>query len=327
MDIKSKGVITRVVPDEDMYTDENGVVVDMVIIPSSASNRMNIGRSHEQTIGASGRDTIKQLRDMAGLDRVKVYEFDYIRSMLSKLDTGLQVQMFEFLLGWYLVASPTRMYPKAKKMIDTRGESQWWLDHLSEVIYDGNEPYGPFIQNPIGCGINYDKVVKEISEGPYDSWDTPLTYRDLGGKVRTTKTASMIGPMYILALEKTATDANGVSVSRVNQFGTAAKLTNADKYAAPVREVGSNHSGESEVRNMAKSVGGEVIAALADMNNDPATIKQVAVNILLADKPTNIDSVLDTSVYRGSHRARDFALQHMYTSGKQFVRPDVNNEE
>lgn len=310
-----------------MYTDANGVVADMVIIPSSASNRMNIGRSHEQTIGASGRDMIKQLRDMAGLDRVKEYEFEYVSHTVSKLGAVVQAKMFEFLLGWYEITSPTRMYPAAVKMYEARSTDGWWLDHLSEVIYDGNEPYGPFIQNPIGCGVEYDEVVSKIESGIYDSWDTPLTYRDLGGRVRTTKVASMIGPMYILALEKTATDANGVSVSRVNQFGTSAKLTNADKYAAPVREVGTNHSGESEVRNMAKSVGGEVIATLADMNNDPSTIKQAAVNILLADEPTNIDSVLDTSTYRGSHRARDFALQHMYTSGKQFIRPDVSKKK
>lgn len=310
-----------------MFVDENGVVADIAFIPSSTSNRMNIGRSHEHTIGAAGRDCIKDIRTLLGLHETKVYEEDFIDYTLEKLPITVKEQAFEYLLGAYKILSPTVIYPVMTEAYENRLKDNWWLDHLIQVIYDGNEPYGLYLQNPVGCGIKYDEVIRDLYAGPYAPRETPLTYRDLGGKMRTTKAPILIGPTYLLALEKTATDYNGVSVSRVNQFGTSAKLTNADKYSAPVREVGTNHSGEAEVRNMAKSVGGEVMAALADMNNDPATVKQVAVNLLTADRPTDIECILDPELYRGSHRARDFALNHMYTSGKEFIRPDEREDD
>ena len=77
--------------------------------------------------------------------------------------------------------------------------------------------------------------------------------------MQETKVPMLIGPNYYLGLEKTATDGNGVSVSRKNQFGVSSKLTNNDKYLAPVRETGTKHIGETEYRNLGKSVGGELV--------------------------------------------------------------------
>lgn len=315
----SKGVITRVVPDEDMFTDENGVVADIAIIPSSTVNRMNPGRGHEQLIGAASRDCIKNIRSALGLDETEVYEFVFLEEHLGKLPLKDLKAQFDYLFGHYKIIAPN-IYAKKQEMEEDK--DGWWLDHLTHVIFDGNEPYGTFIQNELGSIEDYSKMIHELSTGEYRPRITPVTYKDLGGKVRTTKKPVLIGPMYVLALEKTATDYNGVSVSRVNHFGISARLSGADKHLAPVREAGSNHSGESETRNMGKSVGGEVIATLADLNNSPESAKATAKRILSHPTPSNMDQAIVPSEVRGKHRARNFAINRLAAAGKSIVRPD-----
>lgn len=317
----SKGVITRVVPDEDMFVDDNGVMADIAFIPSSTVNRMNPGRGHEQLIGAAGRDIIKRIRSSLGFDPVAEYEIDDVKKQLKSIPIKDLRTQFDYLFSAYELICPTIFDTK-----DLMLEDNWWIDHLTEVIVDGNDPYGLFIQNVIGSIEDYSKIVHEISVGEFKPEITPVTYRDLGGKIRRTKKPVLIGPMYILALEKTATDYNGVSVSRVNQFGVGIRLSGADKYLAPVREVGSNHSGESEIRNMSKSVGGEVVAMLADVNNDPASTKDVARHILKHDTPSNMDQAVVPSKVRGRHRARNFAIERLHAAGKTIVRPNVEEE-
>lgn len=318
----SKGVITRVIPDEDMFVDENGVRADIVLVPSSTSNRMNIGRGHEHLISAASRDCIKDIRKALELHETEEYEYEFVRNYLdSRAKSTVVEDQFKYLLGMYEIISPTVMYPVIVEMFNNRSNDTWWLDHMAEVIIDGNEPYGMYIQNPIGCGIDYAEVVEKLSVAPYRPRITPLTYRDLGGKMRTTKTPIMIGSTYLLALEKTATDYNGVSISRVNHFGIGTRLSNNDKYLAPVREVGSNHSGESENRNMAKSTGGEVVAMLAEINNDPESSKKVGRAILTADKPSNLPQAITPSEVANRHRARNIAREQLYVAGKELIRP------
>lgn len=316
----SKGVITRVIPDEDMFIDDNGVMADIAFIPSSGVNRMNPGRSHEQLIGASTRDIIKRIRRKLYLDDLEKYSFEEVREHLDGLKEDEVREAYDYLFRAYDVVSPNIAEEKDLMLNDP---DQWWKDHLTDVIIDGNEPYGMYIQNEVGSIKDYSKIIKELSEGEFAPDITPVTYRDLGGKIRRTKKPVLIGPMYFLALEKTATDYNGVSISRVNQFGVGIRLSGADKHLAPVREVGSNHSGESEVRNMTKSVGGEVVAMLADVNNDPASIRNVGKKIVVHPTPSNMDQAIVPSEVRGRHRGRNFAVERLKSAGKDIIRPTV----
>lgn len=313
-----KGVITRVMKDEDMFRDEFGNIADIAFIPTSTVNRMNPGRTHEQLIGAAGRDVIRNIRADFGLDKHLEYEYDFVRDVVAKTPIKKCKEIFEYLFGIYEIICPNILAQKQEMLDDP---DHWWLDHLAEVVLDGNEPYGLFIQNEIGSIDDYGAMVHNLLGSKYAPDIGPVTYRDLGGKMRTTKKPVLIGPMYMLALEKTATDYNGVSISRVNHFGIGTRLSGADKHLAPVREVGSNHSGESEMRNMGKSVGGEVLALLADVNNDPASAKDIGTRILLHQTPTNADQLIFSSESRGKHRARNFAINRLSAAGKHLVRP------
>lgn len=314
----SKGVVTRVVKDEDMFRDENGNVADIAFVPSSTVNRMNPGRPHEQLIAAATRDVIRRIRREFGLDEMAEYDFDTALDAVKNTPITKAREIFEWLFGCYEIVCPF-IFSKKQEMLDA--PDGWWLDHLADVILDGNEPYGLYLENPIGSIDDYGELCRKLLESEYAPIVTPVTYRDPGGTKRTTKKPVLIGAMYMLALEKTATDYNGVSVSRVNHFGVGTRLSGADKYLAPVREVGSGHTGEAEGRNMAKSVGGEVVALLADLNSDPASAKDVATRILLHDTPSNADQLVFPSKVRGKHRARNFAINRLSAAGKHLVRP------
>lgn len=304
--------------DEDMFTDEYGNVADIAFIPTSTVNRMNPGRTHEQLIGAAGRDVIRKIRAELGLKEIGEYTLEEASHTLKNTPIKKIRGLFDWLFGCYEIICPNIFALKDEMLNDPEG---WWVEHLANVIVDGNELYGLYIQNEIGSIDDYGELIDKLLKSEYAPRITPVTYRDHGGKMRTTKKPVLIGPMYMLALEKTATDYNGVSISRVNHFGVGTRLSGADKHLAPVREVGSNHSGESEVRNMSKSVGGEVVAMLADINNDPASAKDVGTRILLHDTPTNADQLIFPSEVRGKHRARNFAINRLSAAGKHLVRP------
>jgi hypothetical protein len=137
----------------------------------------------------------------------------------------------------------------------------------------------------------------------------------------TSKVPIMIGPNYYLILEKTATDWSGVSSSKTSHFGTTARLTNADKYSSPGRQTVTRSLDESSVRNMAHATGAEIIADIMDLNNNPTAHKEVCYNILTAEKPTNIERVIDRTKFKlGGHRPLAFAIHQLIVSGKNITR-------
>ena len=168
-----------------------------------------------------------------------------------------------------------------------------------------------------------DEVIRQVKEDPaYMPEMSALRYKWPGDDEYTVTVGEhLIGPTYYLPLEKTATDWSGVSSSNLGHFGTPAKLTQLDKYTKPGRETGTKATGEDEFRNLAKTFGGEVLAEIADMHNNPVSHRAVCRAIITADKPTNIEEAIDREKYPiGGHRPLSY-IQHMsLCSGKGFSR-------
>ena len=59
----NKGVISNVVPVEDMPYDQNGVPVDIVLNPLGVPSRMNIGQILETHLGMAARGIGERLID------------------------------------------------------------------------------------------------------------------------------------------------------------------------------------------------------------------------------------------------------------------------
>lgn len=312
-----KGVGSSVADDEDMPTDEFGNRAEVVIFANSTVNRLNNGRQHEQVIGAAGRDIIKRIRRSYGLQDVGEIANDIITRAVNG-DAGLALKNFDYLMGFYKLVAPAQWKLLSAESVIPSGRH---IRHLIEVIKDGDQPYGLYLQLRSDSDVRMDHVINEIQNGPYMPEMSSVTYRDFAGKMVTTKTPVLIGPNYYLALEKTATDWSGVSSSRVNHFGTTTRLNNQDKHSSPGRQTVTRSIGESEARNLAAAMGGEYVADIMDMNNNPVVHKEVCLSILTSEKPTDIDRVVDREKFKlGGHRPLAYAIHQLVCSGKNISR-------
>lgn len=315
-----KGVSVAVWRDEDMPKDRFGNVADVVIFSGSTVNRMNPGRCHEQVVGAAGRDVIKRIRRSYDFPDMGPIPDEVVeRVVRDPANEALGLRNFAYLLGFYKLVSPEKNYASlSKESVITSGR---WLRHLITVIHDGTEPYGLFFDLPSDTEVKPAELIKELDEGIYRPEMSPVTYRDLGGELVETVADVLIGPNYYLALEKLASDWSGVSSSKVGPFGTTARLTNADKYSSPGRQTVTRSIGESEGRNHAAAYGGEYVAHIMDMNNNPTVHKEVCRNLITAEYPTNIDRIVDRTKFKlGGHRPLAFAVHQLQVSGKGISR-------
>lgn len=317
-----KGVCSAIWEDEDMPTDDFGNRADVAIAAVSTLNRQNEGRTHEQLVGATGRDIIKRIRRSYGLPDMGEIPLNVIKdTVLAQNNHNLALTNFAYLLGFYAKMSPNRQYKLFTKAgVIERGRH---LSHLIAVIQDGDLPYGLYLQIPSNSGVYMDEVVDWIENSvEYCPEMSQVTYKDLSGKKTRTKEKVLIGPNYYLALEKTATDWSGVGSSKVNHFGVTARLTNADKYSSPGRQTVTRSVGESEARNLAQAMGADPVANIMDMNNNPVIHKEVCNTIMTVDNPADIESVVDRELFAlGGHRPAGYAQHQLLCSGKNIVRP------
>lgn len=284
-------MIVDVVPDEDMPVDEEGNRAEIVMDGMSTINRMNVSRLMEHTINAASRDVSKRIAEM--------YRHGASRQEMSR-----------YLLGYYQIVNPSMV----ELVVDDHGLVK--EDHLQSVVSEGIYIWYPTDNDPEPMDI-----IKQIYEH-YRPTYGPVTYRGMSGEFKKTASNILIGSMYIMLLEKTGKNWSAVSMSKLNHFGAPAKLTTTDRNNSPAR-VQPIRFGESEARLFASMVGGVPTANLFDRTNNPFVRKVVQENILRADQPTNIDTVIDRSKYPNGQGRILSLIRHIgECSGYRFVRDE-----
>ncbi len=81
----NKGVISRILPEEDMPYLEDGTVVDIVLNPLGVPSRMNVGQILETHLGWAGFNLGKKLESMALNYRNQNGDISDVRSLLHKI--------------------------------------------------------------------------------------------------------------------------------------------------------------------------------------------------------------------------------------------------
>lgn len=259
-----KGVICDIRPDEDMPVDADGNRAELIMDGLSTVKRMNPSRLIEQYTNAASRDHSKRLRAMAENKKSKE-------------------EISDSLLSYYRSINP--------KMADLVSQKNTVTDeHLAEVIRDGI-----YLWIPPDNGPEALDTIRELRKH-YPPTFGPVTYRGMSGNMVTTASPVLIGSVYIMLLEKTGRNWAGVSSSKLSHFGIPAKLTSADRNAAPGRNQPIRF-GESEGRLFAAFVGGHATADLFDRTNNPVVRKVVVEKLLRESKPTAIDSMVNREKY------------------------------
>lgn len=283
MEQNPKGVICKIIDDNDAPVDSAGNIADIIMDPNSTIDRMNLGRFYEQYINGASRDVHKRICHNMGITPFT----DYTNALdwLQTLDKGIVETNYQYLVGYYSTVS--------NKMADWFASGkvkQSPVELLAEVVEKGI-----YLYMPTDNQYDTQEVILNLEKN-YPQTFGPVTYTGNSGRRITTKESILIAPVYVILLEKIADTWSAVSSGKLQHFGVLSQLTKNDKYAKPSRQKAVRGAGEAEVRILVSYIGSEHVVELMDRNNNPSTHKLIVENILGANKPSNVDNLVDRRV-------------------------------
>ena len=205
----NKGVISRIVPVEDMPFDENGRPVDIVLNPLGVPSRMNIGQILETHLGFAAKGVGERIGEMLDA-QVKITE---LRKYLDAVyNTSGKKEDLDSLTDEEIIAMSNNLrggVPTATPVFDGAEESE--IRHMLKLaglpesgqvtLYDGRT--GDAFDRPVTVGYMYmlklnhlvDDKMHARSTGPYSL----VTQQPLGGKAQFG--GQRFGEMEVWALE------------------------------------------------------------------------------------------------------------------------------
>lgn len=306
-----KGVIVKVMRDEDMPRDQHGNVLDLVMDPMSLTKRMNNGRLIEPRIASVCLEYTRMLREALGL-RDEETHIDVARAAVAKMGAE-QDTWFKKFMSWYELISP-----RMAKGINDNIESFDVAGHLSTVAAHGMQLWLP-TDNPV---VYSDLLPRIRAEHPANY--SHLTFR-VKGKTVTTRKQVLVGSIYTVMLEKIARDVSAVASARLQINGVPSRIANSDRHASHVRQQPMRIAGETEVRLMLMAIGGMATRDLLEQTNNPETHRLVVESIVLADQPTNIEEVVDRTKFPANgHRIRQ-QIDHLHLCAGVGLRLQPDN--
>jgi DNA-directed RNA polymerase subunit beta len=206
----NKGVISRVLPVEDMPYLPDGTPVDIVLNPLGVPSRMNVGQILETHMGWAckqvGQSLARLLDDKKGaLERArktikKIYADPAIHSFVDKLDLeDMQCLLQDMEQGIYIT---TPVFDGAREsdiqdLFDSMGAPEAW----QTTLYDGKT--GEAFDHKVTVGVMYmlklhhlvEEKIHARSIGPYSL----ITQQPLGGKAQFG--GQRLGEMEVWAME------------------------------------------------------------------------------------------------------------------------------
>jgi len=205
----NKGVVSCILPEEDMPFFENGTPVDIVLNPLGVPSRMNIGQIMETHLGWAAKELGRQLADLAASQApasilqkeiTDVFQTDEVASLVKEMNEEELRQAVQALRKGVYTRTP---------VFDGAQEEEIWamLDKAGlptsgkATLFDGRT--GEQFHNPVTVGYMYilklhhlvDEKIHARSTGPYSL----VTQQPLGGKAQFG--GQRLGEMEVWALE------------------------------------------------------------------------------------------------------------------------------
>lgn len=204
----NKGVVSRILPEEDMPYFEDGTPVDMVLNPLGVPSRMNVGQVLEVHLGLAAKKLGSQVQQMAEQHQVAavrkklkvIYSDQEYMSLTEGLGDDDLLEIAKKMGNGIHMASP---------VFDGAGENEIrkllveaGLDEVGQtILYDGLT--GEKFDNPVTVGTMYimklhhlvDNKIHARSTGPYSL----VTQQPLGGKAQFG--GQRLGEMEVWAME------------------------------------------------------------------------------------------------------------------------------
>ena len=205
----NKGVVSRILPEEDMPFFADGRPVDIVLNPLGVPSRMNIGQIMEVHLGWAARELGRQLAEMVDKGTALQSVRDEVKDIFASPEIAAEVDGMddeEFRKSVLKLRNGIITYPP---VFDGAEESEIWnwlsragLDDAGKsVLYDGRT--GEKLENRVTTGVMnslnlhhlVDEKIHARSTGPYSL----VTQQPLGGKAQFG--GQRLGEMEVWALE------------------------------------------------------------------------------------------------------------------------------
>ncbi len=205
----NKGVISKIIPVEDMPHTEDGTPVDIVLNPLGVPSRMNVGQILETHLGWACRGLGMQIGELLDTGKApqtvrsklkEVYGEKNYKDDIQSLDDDQVMELANNLRSGVPIATPVfdgAREPDIVEMLDMAG-----LDNSGQVtLFDGRT--GEQFDRPVTVGYIYmlklhhlvDDKIHARSIGPYSL----VTQQPLGGKAQFG--GQRFGEMEVWALE------------------------------------------------------------------------------------------------------------------------------
>jgi len=205
----NKGVIARIVPDEDMPYMPDGTPVEIVLNPLGVPSRMNVGQILETHLGWAGKELGNSLKRLLSKEVraeavrrwfKEVFTETAIYKSIAKLEDDELLEMAEGFKDGIPFATPVfdgAREPEIRHLLEVAG-----LPHAGKInLFDGMT--GDMFDQPVTVGYIYmlklshlvDDKIHARSIGPYSL----ITQQPLGGKAQFG--GQRFGEMEVWALE------------------------------------------------------------------------------------------------------------------------------
>ena len=208
----NKGVISVIVPEEDMPYDENGTPVDIVLNPLGVPSRMNVGQILEMHLGLAAKGLGEKIDAMVQEQKSIAQVRGFIDQIYNKTGQGQRVETLDELSDEDISELADNLrdgVPMATCVFDGAAESEIkdllrladQPDSGQMTLYDGRT--GEQFERPVTVGYMYmlklnhlvDDKMHARSTGSYSL----VTQQPLGGKAQFG--GQRFGEMEVWALE------------------------------------------------------------------------------------------------------------------------------
>lgn len=294
-----KGVICSIRPDEDMPVDELGRRADFILDPASTINRMIIGRLYEHYFNDLLEQTEMKLKQIVNFKpNMSLDDF-------SQVGSSLITNAYNYLIGLLQIINPGQ----AQFLIDLPDNDK--IEYLHNILTSVIT-----ICLPPNIETNIPEAIRLIENSVYKPHVGKVSYVGNSGQRTTTENNIRIADMYMMLLDKIADDWSSVSVSKLQHFGIISPQNKSEKFSYPYRNSPVRTLGESENRVMVGYTSLENVAELMDRSNNPVTMRESVKNILEADKPTDINQLIDRNkIQYGSNKPLQMVNHLFNTAG------------
>jgi len=204
----NKGVVSRILPQEDLPYFEDGTTVDMILNPLGVPSRMNVGQILEIHLGRAAKSLGNQINEMLTEMRhkeikdklKKIFSSDSEKTFIDSLDDDEAIEFARHYKNGVHMATPVFDGAKEENIKELLSEANVWVSGQAQ-LFDGRtgEPF----DGKVTVGTMYmlklhhlvDDKIHARSIGPYSL----VTQQPLGGKAQFG--GQRLGEMEVWAME------------------------------------------------------------------------------------------------------------------------------